>query len=201
LAVPADPSVLKRLGLEGVRYFLAVGSRNPNKNLDLLFAAFTRLAVAPATRLVVVGSADNRVFAGVTAVLAVPSAPRSEAVIEAGAADDAELRALYEHALALVFPSLYEGFGLPPLEAMACGCPVLCSNAASLPEVCGDAVLYFDPQSIEQISAAMAQILRDADLRDSLRERGRVQARRFGWQAAAERLLVQIDLGDPKVAA
>lgn len=195
LAVPADVSVLRRLGLESVNYFLAVGSRNPNKNLELLLSAWNGVTATPMPRLVIVGSEDNLVFAGTVRAGDI----RASTVVDAGAIDDAELRALYEHASALVFPSLYEGFGLPPLEAMACGCPVLCSHAASLPEVCGDAALYFDPLSTEQISAAMNRLLRDAELRASLRERGYAQARRFSWRLAAERLLAQIDVGAARV--
>jgi glycosyltransferase involved in cell wall biosynthesis len=195
LSVPADGSVLRRLGLEGKSYFLAVGSRNPNKNLDLLISAWAGVSAKPMPSLVIVGGEDNRVFAGAARAGETPGST----VVDAGAIGDAELRALYENALALVFPSLYEGFGLPPLEAMACGCPVLCSDAASLPEVCGDAVLYFDPLSTEQISASMNRLLRDAELRASLRERGHAQARRFSWQLAAERLLAQIDVGAARV--
>ena len=191
LAVTADVSVLRRLGLDGGTYFLVVGSRNPNKNLALLLAAWGSVTATPMPRLVIVGAADSRVFAG--AAQAVDT--QASTVVDAGAIDDAGLRALYEHALALVFPSVYEGFGLPPLEAMACGCPVLCSHAASLPEVCGDAVLYFDPLSTDQISAAMNRLLRDTQLRASLRERGYAQARRYSWRLAAERLLAQIDVG------
>ena len=191
LTVPADVSVLRSLGLEGETYFLAVGSRNPNKNLPNLLAAFRGL-VAPSTPLLVlVGGMDSRVFA-------VPgSAPLSsnDRVVDAGIAADGQLRALYEHALALVFPSTYEGFGLPPLEAMSCGCPVLCSSAASLPEVCGDAALYFDPSSIESIRAAMNQVLLKPELSQGLRARGHARARSLSWPAAADALLAHLGLG------
>ena len=89
---------------------------------------------------------------------------------------------LYRTAAALVFPSLYEGFGLPPLEAMACGCPVACSNATSLPEVCGDAAEYFDPTSPEDMARAMSAVLADPA---PLVERGLARAREFGWERCA----------------
>jgi glycosyltransferase involved in cell wall biosynthesis len=89
----------------------------------------------------------------------------------------------------LVFPSLYEGFGLPPLEAMACGCPVLCSNAASLPEVCGDAVLYFDPYQPKDIANKMEMLIHNHLLRTELVEKGRARAHRFTWEKSAEQVI------------
>jgi glycosyltransferase involved in cell wall biosynthesis len=97
------------------------------------------------------------------------------------------LPALYRRATAVVFPSLYEGFGAPPLEAMACGCPVATSNRASLPEVCGDAALAFEPDSAESIAAALARVTSDEDLRRRLRAAGLGRAAAFTWAVAAER--------------
>ncbi len=93
-----------------------------------------------------------------------------------------ELVSLYRRASALVFPSLYEGFGLPPLEAMACGCPVACSDAASLPEVCGDAARYFSPDDAEEMAAAVAEVLDDPA---PWVERGLARAAEFTWERAA----------------
>ena len=98
-----------------------------------------------------------------------------------------QLAALYRRAEALVFPSLYEGFGAPPLEAMACGCPVATSGETSLEDVCGNAAVSFDALAAESIASAIDVLLRDADLRARLRERGLARARKFTWQAAAER--------------
>ena len=97
------------------------------------------------------------------------------------------LPALYRAAAALVFPSLYEGFGAPPLEAMACGCPVAASDRASLPEVCGDAALLFDPTSAESIAGALADVTSSAELRGRLRGAGLSRARAFTWRASSER--------------
>lgn len=97
------------------------------------------------------------------------------------------LATLYRRAEAMVFPSVYEGFGAPPLEAMACGCPVACSDAASLPEVCGEAAVAFDPRSVESIADAMGRVSADGDLRERLRERGLERARSFTWRASADR--------------
>lgn len=99
-----------------------------------------------------------------------------------------DVPAFYAGALALVFPSLFEGFGMPVLEAMACGCPVACSRVTSLPEVAGEAVLYFDPTSVEEIAARLEQLLTDAPLRRRLITLGREQVKRFSWLAAVRQI-------------
>src|SRR5258708_23036835 len=106
-----------------------------------------------------------------------------------GFADDSDLPALYSAATCLAFPSLYEGFGLPLLEAMACGTPTLSANVSSLVEVAGDASLLVDPLSVEEIISGLARLLSDGGLRTSLIERGYAQARRFTWEGAAVVLL------------
>ncbi|MDQ6680773.1 MAG: glycosyltransferase, partial [Pseudomonadota bacterium] len=110
-------------------------------------------------------------------------------VVRTGRIDDARLKALFVHARAFVFPSLYEGFGIPPLEAMACGCAVIASDAASIPEICGDAAGYFDPTSIASIRDALLRILRDDAWHAALREAGRARAEIFTWDASAAQLL------------
>ncbi len=104
-----------------------------------------------------------------------------------GYLDPDDVPALYRGALAMIFPSLYEGFGAPPLEAMACGCPVASSTRGSLAEVIGDAALTFDPESVEEIAASITRVVEDDSLRASLREAGLAQARAFTWEAAARR--------------
>ena len=181
LAVDADERVLRDCGVQRGRFFVAVGSLHPGKNLGTLVRAFAKLAGA-GLFLVIAGAQDRRVFG------AAASPQRSDGVVLAGPLGDAALRALYENALALVFPSTYEGFGLPPLEAMSCDCPVAAAQAASIPEVCGEAALYFDPRSVEQIAAAMQLLLDDAPLRRRLIDAGRERARAFTWDGAAARL-------------
>lgn len=182
-AVLPEDSILDRLGLRNVSFLLAVGSANPTKNLPALVNGFASVP-NPEVRLVLVGGSNNAVFAEPSAHA--PSDPR---VINTGPISDNELAALYRHALAFAFPSLYEGFGIPPLEAMSLGCPVVAARAASIPEICADAALYFDPTSIPDITQALIKILSDPVLRDRLRGQGAIRARHFTWERAARQLL------------
>jgi len=125
-------------------------------------------------------------------------------VIRTGFVTDGELKALYENATCFVFPSLYEGFGLPPLEAMYCGCPVITSRQASLPEVCGDAALYCDATSVDDIAQKIEQMLGSADLREMYRQRGLKRAHAHGWREAADQLsdaLAHIEASDADLAS
>ena len=117
---------------------------------------------------------------------ALERSPARERVILPGYIEDEDLAAVYAGALAFVFPSFGEGFGLPPLEAMSCGVPVISSDAFSLPEVGGDAARYFDPHDTEQMILATRAVLADAALRAEMRRRGLAQAARFSWQKAAQ---------------
>ncbi len=179
--VVADERVLDIHGLRDSTFVLAVGSANPTKNLDALVEAW-RLPGFAAQRLVIAGGAQARVFA---------ASERNDVpgLLRLGPVDDAALVALYRHARVLVFPSVYEGFGLPPLEAMGQGCPVLAARAGAIPEVCGDAVLYLDDVSPASIREGLQRILADATLRAHLREAGRTQAGHYRWELAAADLL------------
>jgi glycosyltransferase involved in cell wall biosynthesis len=116
----------------------------------------------------------------------------AEAARVLGRVSDAALRALFENALCLVFPSRYEGFGLPPLEAMACGCPVVAARAGAVPEVCGEAALWFDPSRPATLRDALLRLVAEDGLRDSLRAAGLDRARHFTWEAAARALLALV---------
>jgi glycosyltransferase involved in cell wall biosynthesis len=183
-AVVSDPAVIDRLGLRERPYVLAVGSTNPTKNFARLAWAFERLPPGDAV-LVVAGGMRPDVFASI-------DLPRSGRVLLAGHVNDAELRALYESALFFAFPSLYEGFGIPPLEAMRLGCPVLASHSASIPEVCADAAYYVDATEITSIALGLESLLRDDLLRRSLSEKGRDRAAEFSWSRAADQLLERL---------
>lgn len=180
---PGEPAILSTIGVEPGRFILAVGSRSPHKNFGAVTSAVSRLG-ADRLPLVVAGGANPRIFA--------PSAEAGGA-IDAGYVSDSQLRALYENAACFVFPSLYEGFGLPVLEAMACGCPAIVANTASLPEVGGDAVLYCDPRDPEQIASSIRTLLREPGRRRELSERGSARARCFTWGRASTALLQVID--------
>ncbi|WP_206145119.1 glycosyltransferase family 1 protein [Burkholderia sp. Ac-20384] len=184
--IDADPGVLSRLNLETDRYVLFVGSLAPGKNLVRALAAVALMREShPTLRFVIAGGANAKVFGARAAGLR----EDDPYVTWAGYVTDGELKALYEHAGCFVFPSLYEGFGLPPLEAMRCGCPVIVSHEGALPEVCGGAALFCDAYSPPDIAAAIARVMDDPELRARLRTLGREQAQRYSWQRSARTLL------------
>jgi len=183
--VPADPAILHRAGLARDGYVLAVGTPSRAKNLGVLLEAMARLKRG-GLRLALAGEMEPRVFNANRIAL-----PPWVSVL--GTVSDGELKALYEHALCFAFPSRYEGFGLPPLEAMRCGCPTVVSSAASLPEVCGDAALYADPDDAGALARHIAAYLDSADLRQAHRSRGLAQAGRFSWDASARKFLALIE--------
>ena len=182
-----DDAVIERLALGSRRFILSVGSANPTKNLVRLRRAFEKVA-DQALVLVVVGDGNAGVFVGEGA------APENSRIIAAGPVNDSELKSLYSHARGFVFPSLYEGFGLPPLEAMMCGCPVAASRTASIPEVCGSAATYFNPLDEADITAAIDRLVDDAALRDVLIAAGRHRAATFSWKTSATKLLEALDI-------
>lgn len=186
-AQAGDDGVLGKLGVLAGKYLLAVGSANPTKNFARLIEAFAGVPDVDA-RLVVVGGSNSAVFAGTA-----DTARDDPRIVRAGRLTDAQLKSLYTHARAYVFPSVYEGFGLPPIEAMACGCPVIAASAASIPEICGPAAAYFDPLSLESIREAMGRALRDDAWLDELRAAGHERAQRYTWHSAATELLRQLE--------
>lgn len=177
---PSDTSVLSRLELTSGRYLLAVGSLNPTKNFSLLINAYRRSSLVEKFSLVIVGAINRDVFSIDSEDMDHPN------VRWAGSIPDPELRALYENAAVFIFPSLYEGFGIPPLEAMLCGCPVVASNASSIPEICGAAAHYFDPRNPNEMLAAIQYVIQDDVYRNALIERGHQRAELFTWKKAAQ---------------
>lgn len=188
----------ERYGLPA-RYVLYLGSHKPHKNLERLVCAWRRVLhkapdIAADVSLVIAGHADARYDQvrrfvtdhGLDArVRFLPNVP------------DADLPALYSGAAVFAFPSYYEGFGLPALEAMACGTPVLCASVSSLPEVVGDAALTVDPFSAHAIAEGLILLLGSPDMRNTLRERGLRRARSFSWRRTAlETLRVYEEVGE-----
>lgn len=168
------------------RYLLYVGNRKPHKNLGRLLKAYARLKrEIPSLQLVIVGKrfSDQDEVTNLIAELKLSN------VIELEQTTDDELLHLYCGAEALVLPSLYEGFGLPALEAMACGVPVVVSNTSSLPEVVGEAGVYIDPYEVEDIASGIYRVLTDDDLHRHLREKGLAHARVFTWEKLAQQTL------------
>jgi glycosyltransferase involved in cell wall biosynthesis len=164
-------------------YILFLGSVEKRKNVQGLLHAYAQLRqMGEALPLVVVGVRRWN-SAGLARTLR--ELDLEQHVLFSGYVPDADLPALYSGADLFVFPSLYEGFGLPPLEAMACGTPVVCSNAASLPEVVGDAAITVDPCDVEGLAEAMHRVLTDVELQEQLREKGLEQARQFTWERTA----------------
>ena len=169
------------------RFALYLGSNKPHKNLVRLVEAW-RMAngewrmAAKHGGLVIAGAWDERFP---EARILADAASHQPSAIWLGPVPEADLPALYSAAAVFVFPSLYEGFGLPVLEAMACGTPVVCSNTSSLPEVAGDAALLIDPLDTAALAEALRRALSDPALAADLRARGLTQALRFSWAQTA----------------
>jgi glycosyltransferase involved in cell wall biosynthesis len=171
-------------------FFLFVGNVKPHKNLIRLLQAFEKIANQIPHNLVIVGKKEGFIVSD-KAALAYPSALK-ERILFTGYIDDDQLRQYYAHATALAFPSLYEGFGLPALEAMACGCPVLTSNITALPEVCGDAALYCDPYSVDDIAQQLLRLATDEGLRQELMVKGKTRAAHMTFETCANETVKMI---------
>jgi glycosyltransferase involved in cell wall biosynthesis len=188
---PGDPAVVTQAQELGVQrpYLLHVGSGEVRKNLARLIRAVGLLRNRDRVdcRLLLAGPKDILRPASFDHVI--KEAGMVNAVEYAFGVDDARLQTLYRAAKALVFPSLYEGFGLPVLEAMASGTPVVTSNTTSIPEVAGDAALYFDPENTEEMAEQLRRAVTDEQLRGELIARGLAQAARFRWEDTAQRTL------------
>lgn len=165
------------------QYVLFVGNVKPNKNLRALVSAFAELApTMPELHLLIAGKKDGFITGDRTLFNQIDqNRVLTERIVFSGyvAADD--LPVLYSMAQVFAFPSLYEGFGFPPLEAMACGCPVVASNRGSIPEICGDAALYINPADPTELANGIRQVLTDAQRRDELIRRGGQKVAEYNW--------------------
>ncbi len=170
------------------RYILAVSTLDPRKNFERIVNAFLKMNL-PDLKLVIIGSMHKN-FAKTPLIKQIENDNR---VLLIDCSGDDELIGYYKNAELFIYPSLYEGFGLPPLEAMACGCPCVVSRAASLPEICGDAVLYCDPYSTDDIADKMMHLLNDKNLQADLIRKGFEQIKKFDWGKTAETFLSLVD--------
>jgi glycosyltransferase involved in cell wall biosynthesis len=180
----AQDTCMRELGLPE-KFILFVGTREPRKNLARLVQAYAELPV-PVQRefsLVLVGP---RGWDDSDRALAKKLGTR---IMVSDYLDTKKLALVYNLASVLAYPSLYEGFGLPPIEAMACGCPVVVSRAGSLPEVCADAACYVDPIDVQSIAEGIEKVVADEELRQSLIKKGRERAKLFTWESTAEKTL------------
>jgi glycosyltransferase involved in cell wall biosynthesis len=176
----------RRYGLKD-RFILSVGQLHKRKNIPGLLQAYRQLAAhSPLNVQLVLAGGDGDGTAEVREAVRQIGRDR---VVFAGCLPDEDLLRFYHAAECLVYPSFYEGFGLPVLEAMACGCPVITSNVSSLPEVAGEAALLIDPHRIETITSALVSLLTNPSLSQNLIQKGFEQSRRFTWEAAARKTL------------
>lgn len=191
---PELPKVLRDAGVDDkTRLIVYVGGFAPHKNLGMLLNVFAELTTLPDfddLKLVLVGEYANEVFYSEYGALLdrIKSLGTGERVVFTGYLPDPDLVSLLNLATVFVLPSLMEGFGLPAVEAAACGCPVIVTTASPLPALFGDAALAMDPQQADTLQAALAQILTDENLRQRLSVQGRATAERLSWAKAAQEL-------------
>jgi glycosyltransferase involved in cell wall biosynthesis len=181
----ADSSILESNKLFGKKYVLAVGSLSPRKNFLGLVKAI-ELLDDPEIELVVVGGVFNKVFSDI-------ELPIKERIKYVGRVSDEQLKALYSNALCFAFPSFYEGFGLPPVEAMTCKCPVIAGNVTSMPEVCGEAAVYCDSYNPQDIADKIRKLCSDERLRKHLIAKGTEQAGLYTWEACGHAIWAAVE--------
>lgn len=172
-------------------YIICVGNVKPHKNIKALILAFEKIVDKIPHDLIIIGKKEGFITGDQQVEeLAEKIGGR---IIFTGYLDHQILEQYYFYADALIFPSLYEGFGLPPLEAMACGCPVIASNAAAIPEICGESVLYCDPDSHVDLSNKIEMLLSNVTLKNSLSIKGQSHARKYSWSKCSQQLREMID--------
>ena len=164
-------------------FILYVGNVKPHKNLGALIDAFIYICNNIPHKLVIVGKKEGFITGDYSLVEKVKG--YSDRIIFTGKVSDYDLKQYYKQADLFVFPSLYEGFGFPPLEAMAAGTPIVASNAASIPEICGNSVLYFNPMHIDDIVEKILQMINNSSIKNKYIKRGKTQVKYYTWQKTA----------------
>ena len=192
-SVEPDFSIIEQLRLESHRFFLFVGSMTKNKNVDTAIRAAERLGRADFP-LVVVGGDNGKVFGG-------GATGSRTGIVIAGRLKDEQVAALFARAAAFVFPSLYEGFGIPPLEAMYFACPVIASSAAAVRETCADAAVYFDPLNPDELSARMHERIDLGRISPAEQEKQRERLATYSWTKSAAAMLEVLAKSAPQTAA
>ena len=188
MEMKATEPVRQRLGI-GDNFLLTVGTLEPRKNLLTLVNAFGKIATdQPTLQLVIAGS---RGWLSGPLFEAIGKSPAQERIVLTEYLNDDELRALYSSCSAFVYPSIYEGFGLPPLEAMACGAPVIASHIPALEETTGGAAVLFEPNDVNSLASAIVDLLQSSELRSRFSALGRVRAAEFTWEQTA-RLTLEV---------
>lgn len=177
--IDIDETIFDLKNIKRENYILAVGSLHPNKNFQIIVDSLKDLDNN--ITLVIAGGFNEKVFSNASNF-------NCDNVIRVGYVSDEQLKALYKHAKAFVFPSVYEGFGIPPLEAMSVGCPVIASEAASIPEVCGEAAIYFEPTNRSQLIHQINTIYNSDNIVSDLYSKGIKQSEKFSWKKSSEKL-------------
>jgi len=191
----------ERVGLPDTPYILALSRLEPRKNFVRLIAAFGQLVAEGYPHALVFGGRRGWKYEPIIAAAAALNAKHGQRVYFLDHVNERDLPSVYAGAAACAYPSLYEGFGLPPLEALACGTPVLASNVSSLPEVLGDAALLVAPEDVDAIANGLRQLLDDEGLRASLREKGLARAQQLSWQQSAQAVLTLYQRYDRQATA
>lgn len=168
-------------------YVICVSNRKGHKNESRLLDAFALAKLPADVKLVLTGTPDSALLARAL------SLNIGSRLVFSGNLDEERLADLYRGALFLIFPSLYEGFGLPIIEAFSCGTPVITSNVTAMPEIAGEAACLVDPNNVEDIANSIDDLYQSQDLRAALRKKGLIRARSFNWQAVVDRIRFTVD--------
>lgn len=178
-----DNKTLEKYDLKPQNYVLAVSSMNPNKNFSVLLDSLQHIN-GEEFDIVLAGGSNSKVFNSVNL--------NDSKIKQVGYVTDEELKSLYMNAGCFVFPSIYEGFGLPPIEAMSVGCPVIASNIAPLNEILGDAALFFDPNDSEQLADEIKKVMSNVNVRGALRNKGLEQSDKYSWKITSSQILSSV---------